>query len=88
MHPPLTKAEIKAMLIKAVYDAQGCKATELVAQINFHGLQNQEVPQLIVELVADGELVEVEYVLPTIPYRIKSFLLPQGSQVGPVQKEG
>jgi len=32
-------------------------------------------------LVAEERLIEIEYVLPTMNYRIKSFLLPVGTEI-------
>lgn len=41
----------------------------------------QDILALILEMVDEGELVEVDYVLPNLNYRIKSFLLPKGTEV-------
>jgi len=80
MDNPIKKA------IKEIVEArQGCKATELVVFIA------EERPELLVvlgevieavdELIHEGEIVEVEYILPTMDYRVKSFLLPKGTQI-------
>lgn len=39
------------------------------------------VIDLIDEMVKAGDLVEVEYILPTMNYRVKSFLLPKGTKI-------
>jgi hypothetical protein len=41
---------------------------------------------MIAELCAEGELVEVEYVLPNMTYRVKTFLLPKGTEIASLQK--
>jgi len=45
------------------------------------------VPELLSLMVANGELVEVEYVLPDYPHQVKSFYLPKSSRVTLVGKE-
>lgn len=37
--------------------------------------------QLIDELINEKKIIEVEYVLPTMDYRVKSFLLPFGTNI-------
>ena len=82
---------IKDVLVRTVVEAQGLKATEL-ANLFLDDLSPEEaravrhredldLPRLMRELVEDGELVEVEYVLPTMNYRAKSFFLPRNSEV-------
>lgn len=64
----------------------GIKATELCAEIpselHKHKIQlynSDEILREIERLIKTGEIVEMEYVLPHINYRIKSFLLPKGT---------
>jgi hypothetical protein len=40
------------------------------------------LPTLIQELVDEGKLVEVVYVVPGVAYRAESFLLPKDTRVG------
>ena len=77
--PEETKQLFKEAIIEAVTRLQGCKATELAAEHNLIGVKN--LPQLLAELVKEGKILEVEYVLPNMKYRIKSFLLPAGTKV-------
>lgn len=77
---------IKEVLVRIVNDKQGTKATllvvELMQELHLQNLsidEDVDVPNLIQELVSEGELLEIEYILPNIPYRVKSFLLPKGS---------
>ena len=44
-------------------------------------LEGHDISQLLEELVQAGEIIEVEYILPYMDYRLKSFYLPRGSEV-------
>ncbi len=77
----LSEREAKDMIVEAVESKQGCKATELTAIPEIVlGVGDNLVPY-IYELVEEGRLVEVEYTVPSVPYRLKSFLLPQGTEI-------
>lgn len=67
------------IIIDVVTKLQGCKATELVARPEVATLDN--VLELLPKLVKEGKLVEVEYDLPTISYRIKSLYFPAGTEI-------
>jgi hypothetical protein len=72
--------EAKDAIVEAVTAKQGLKATELVVVLPTSMLIF-DIPSMIEALVREGLLVEVEYVLPSMPQRAKSFLLPKGSTV-------
>jgi len=87
--------KLRELIKQVVTDHQGCKATEVpvliahvldnidnTTQLTRSQLQWTAVPELVQDLVDKGELVEVEYVLPNMDYRIKSFLLPKGTVFG------
>ena len=76
----MTREEAKILVVNAVTALQGCKATELAASVAF-AFDEHSLPELIDELVAEGELLELEYEVPTMPYRSKSFLLPKGTSL-------
>ena len=40
-----------------------------------------DVIELLDELIGEGRLVEVEYVLPAMSYRVKSLLFPAGTEI-------
>lgn len=42
-------------------------------------ITHEFIMKLIEELVKEGELIEIQYNLPRMDYRNKSFLLPKGS---------
>jgi len=57
---------------------QGLKATELAVELFIYG---EEWIDVMNRMIKEGELVEVEYVLPALSYRAKSFILPADTQV-------
>lgn len=74
---------LKEAIIKVVEGYQGLKATELVVKI-FDVIPPSESPKIldaIWELVEAGEIIEINYILPQMDYRTKSFLLPKGTTV-------
>lgn len=77
--------DLREAIIQIVTDKQGCKATELAPLIaeGYPDLvcELDKVVETIESLVASGELVEVEYILPQMTYRIKSMLFPKGTEV-------
>jgi len=73
----MTKDEAKQLVYKRIVEVQGCKATELAADINIVDIfQDFRLGDLLDEMVAEGILFEVEYELSTVRQRLKSFLLP------------
>jgi len=82
----MTRDEAKTLVLSKVEEIQGCKATVLAVTIastseQMESLLPYPLPELIEELIEEGRLIEIEYALPTMSYRIKSFLLPEGSLV-------
>lgn len=84
----VTAQEVKDLMCQLVYDSLGMKATELVTKLAISLSESKstinediDVIALLKEIVDSRELVEVEYVLPNMEHRIKSFLLPKGSSV-------
>jgi len=71
----MTEEEQKNLILNLVISKQGCKATELAVEI-----AGKADFELISKLVIERRLVEIEYILPYMPYRIKSFLLPKNTQ--------
>jgi hypothetical protein len=82
----MTRDDVKNRIVEIVTEKQGCKATELCAIHELVLADNGDgngfpIPDLVEELVQEEKLVEIEYVLPSMNYRIKSFLLPAGTQI-------
>uniref|UniRef100_A0A6M3L8D9 Uncharacterized protein n=1 Tax=viral metagenome TaxID=1070528 RepID=A0A6M3L8D9_9ZZZZ len=61
----------------------GIKGTELVVKIISESdvLIHTDVVKVIEELMEQGEMIEIDYVLPSMEYRIKSFYLPKGTSI-------
>jgi hypothetical protein len=66
-------------ILERVEALQGVKAVALVSEPEMAVIDN--LPQTLEDLVKDGQLVEVEYVLPNMSWRAKSFYLPAGTKV-------
>lgn len=84
--PQLSKDEKKQAIIDLVYRHQGIKATKLpVALVTDCGPGVipwlEEIPALLFELIGNRQLIEIEYRLSKIPYRVKSFLLPADTEL-------
>jgi len=86
----MTLADVKELIVRKVNSLNGVKATALAgdpevieaclaAERDMH--EDVELVHLIDELIQDGELVEVEYILPDMQYRVKSLLLPKKAEV-------
>ena len=75
--PEATPEDVIASKVKSL---NGCKSTELVSHPEI-ALLRTFTPDLIDKLVNKGDLIEIEYVLPDFPWRIKSFLLPKGTKI-------
>lgn len=74
----------KELIIKVVESVQGGKGPELVPvlirEFAASGLATDNIPILLQELVDENKLVEVEYVLPSLDFRLKSIYLPKGTK--------
>jgi len=82
----MTKEEAKSLIVSTVERTQGCKATQVLCLVENEGdmillARDYNVVELIAELVKERKLVEVEYILPAMNYRVKSFLLPALTKV-------
>jgi len=77
----MNKDELKAKIVQKVRSVQGCKMMELVTNHELVVGHDYDLEFVINELINENELVEVEYALPNMDYRIKSFILPGGTKV-------
>lgn len=76
----LDTTKMTAVILQAV--SSGIKATELTVQLaQHHPYESERYMALVQQLIEYGEIIEVEYVLPDMPYRSKSFYLPKGAKV-------
>jgi hypothetical protein len=74
--------EARDEILKIVDSKQGCKATELVAAFAIlHPDYEGDVLNDIEGLINEKKLIEVEYILPNMDYRVKSMLFPAKTRV-------
>lgn len=76
----MLKAEAIKLILDTLKAKQGCKAVELVSVPEIANCGYDPI-DLISELVAEGKITEIEYTLPGMEYRLKSFYLPEGSSI-------
>lgn len=95
---PISKEILSLVVLNIVNDSTGVKATELVASVVEKVLRDESaktereyridfdmIAPVIHELVTKGEILEVEYVVPNMNYRIKSMYFPKGTLLGRVK---
>jgi len=87
----MKKTDVKNIITYVVTKLQGCKGTELVCQPEFISVYKAgfDLVEIIEEMIKENELIEIEYTIPQLDYRVKSFYLPKGSKLeswGAVQK--
>lgn len=77
--------EIKKFVVRIVEARQGIKgvelATKLAGEFFHYNLEGTVITGILELLVEEGSILEIEYVLPQLEYRVKSFYLPKGSTV-------
>lgn len=80
----ITREQLKDRIYNIIVNLQGCKATELVLKFDREMLETLEVIDLstvLTEMMHDQKIIEVEYELPELNWRSKSFFLPFGTEV-------
>lgn len=84
MNGTSTKEQAKIKLVEKIEGLQGIKATELVSLPDVclaNWSQGFDIPDLLDELVSENRIVEIEYALPEMSRRIKSFYLPAKTEI-------
>ena len=78
---------IKNTIVNVVTRIQGCKAMHLSCEKEIIDLDlgNRRLPDVVEELIEEGRLVEIEYILPQLSFRLKSFLLPPETHIARVR---
>jgi hypothetical protein len=69
----------REVILNLVEFYQGLKATELVAMLASH--KHEKILETLQVMIDNEEVLEVEYTLPSMPWRVKSFLLPKGTSI-------
>lgn len=69
----------KESIIQIVNNHQGIKGTELAIQvISEHlNISPDDFDSALAECIKNGDIVEVEYTLPMMDYRVKSLYFPK-----------
>lgn len=75
--------DIQNRIVEIVNSSQGLKGTELAVKLatEFLSIQSESIIHWIDSCVEEGLIQEIEYVLPNMDYRIKSFYLPMGTSI-------
>lgn len=76
----MTADKAKEMLLEKIVGLQGMKATQIATEFAVE-LQDFNVPELLDQMVKEGKIIEIEYTLPEMTWRCKSFYLPGGADV-------
>ena len=88
----MTLKEMHALIREIVTEKPGIKGTELITDVltemylKGQGYAEHFAPDLepvdaINTLVKQGDIVEIEYCVPVMSYRIKSLYFPKGTEI-------
>ena len=82
----MTKEELKLLIVKTINESTGIKAMELIPEIFRVAKEssksvNEDILGCLEELVLENRIMEIEYVLPQMSYRIKSIYFPIGTTI-------
>lgn len=77
----MTKNDAKNIIVGIISSSQGCKATDLAVELAMMEFGENDPLELLNELVKENRIIEIEYVLPQMGFRVKSFYLPVGTEI-------
>ena len=83
----MTKQDAMNIVFEIVVGNQGLKRTELVTLIPNDVFKEWGFDVVVNALLDEKRLVEIEYVLPELTYRVKGFLLPGNTLVRVVNQK-
>lgn len=78
---------IKELILQAVEEQPGIKGAVLACTVSLAaertrcGDDSLDFVECLDILIAEKKIVEVQYVLPTMSYRVKSMFFPAGTQI-------
>lgn len=75
-----TEQQVREEIVKFVREKYHATSGEIVAAVGPECLEHN-LADLLERMVDDGDLVETEFVLPDMHYRIKSIYFPKGTSV-------
>jgi len=73
--------KIKELIINCINEHTGIKGVDLVVDVCSNEVNTEEYENALNELVMNGEIIEVEYTLPSMDYRVKSMYFPKETVV-------
>lgn len=77
---------LRETILALINANSGLKAVELVCKVmgvvNPLMFKNIEYQDTLEQLLKEGEIVELEYILPQLNYRVKSLYFPKGTKFG------
>lgn len=74
---------IREAILESIEDSQGIKRVALVMKVMEKispFIDNVELMGELDKLVSEGEIEEIEYILPRMNYRVKSIYFPKGTK--------
>lgn len=77
----IAKGDVNTKITEFVGKHPGCTAIEMVVGVGFGEDFAVDIPVVLETLINEGSLVEVEYVVPLMTYRVKSLLFPKGTNI-------
>lgn len=72
---------VKDAIRKVVSEHTGIKAVELVMEVSRQVASMDSYETELQQLIDDGEVIEVEYTLPHMDYRVKSIYFPKDTVI-------
>jgi hypothetical protein len=81
----MDREQAKQIIVETIQSVQGCKGTELITKVAENNPEifsgDWSIPELVEDLVNEERVAEIEYSLPGMEYRAKSFYLPAQTNV-------
>jgi hypothetical protein len=75
---------LRTAILNYVREVQGCKITELCAVEHLVIAAIEEktnLGEVVYELIEEGSLISIDYILSNMTYRMKTFVLPAKTRV-------
>lgn len=79
--------DLRGIILEKVNQSTGIKGSELATEVCVRFMEGginvtiENYRLLIEQLVKEGEIVEIEFCLPSMPERIKSIFFPKGTNI-------
>lgn len=77
----IAKDDLNSKITEFVGKHPGCTAIEMVVGVGFGENFTLDIPVMLETLINEGSLIEVEYVMPRMEYRVKTLLFPKGTNI-------